>query len=96
MSERKRPVYRPGWTNPPRPGDRAAPLEPVERGDQRLAQALAADRADAGFREAENCPECLAQRQTTADPEALCDEHLGRVLGIHGGWALGAPGRKIV
>ena len=95
MSEPKRPPYRPGWTHRPREGDQAAPLEPADRGDQRLARGLAADRADAVLAQADNCPECLVLRSDAADPEALCDEHLGQALGVTGGWALGAPGRKI-
>lgn len=95
MKEPKRPPYRPGWAGRPRAGDQAAPLEPVERGDQRLAQGLAADRAESALAQAENCPECLALRQAFGDAEALCDDHLGRALGVTGGWALGPPGRKL-
>lgn len=95
MSDSKRPAYRPGWTTGRPASDKPAPLEPGERGDQRLAQGLAAERADATFRQAESCPACLAAREAAGEPEGLCDEHLGQALGVTGGWALGTPGRKL-
>lgn len=95
MNERKFPPYRPGWTVTSKSGPDAAPLEPAERGDQRLAQGLAAESASSAFQQAHDCQQCLTLRQQGLDPEALCDRHLGQALGMSGGWALGAPGRKL-
>jgi hypothetical protein len=61
-----------------------------------LGQALAADRAESVYRDAEACAACAAARADQGDSEALCDDHLGRALGVTGGWALGGPGRKLL
>ena len=93
MPTPKRP-YRPQWPQ----GDRSAEpaeLQASDKGDVRLAQALAADRAARVLAAAQDCPTCAAARADQGDDQALCDDHLGQALGVTGGWALGPAGRKL-
>lgn len=94
MSTSRRPPYRPAWGSADRRAE-PADLQASDKGDLHLGQALAADRAATVFRDTEACAACAAVRKAQADSEALCDDHLGRALGVTGGWALGAPGRKL-
>lgn len=95
MSTSRRPPYRPPWGSADRRAE-PADLQASDKGDPRLGQALAADRAESVYRDAEACAACAAARADQGDSEALCDDHLGRALGVTGGWALGGPGRKLL
>lgn len=78
-----------------RPDPPVRPTSAGEASGTRLLQGLATDRADAVYVEALACAECQAERAAAADPEVFCPLHMDRVLGLSGGWALGAAGRRI-
>lgn len=84
-----RPPYRPA------PAARPTQTAPLERGDTRIQRAMATLRADDAFAAAAQCPACLAERAQLQDPQALCDDHLARALGVSGGWDQGPPGKKL-
>ncbi len=74
---------------------RPATLDSAERGDGHLLRAVAAARAEVAYDAAAACDSCHTVRSAQADPDALCDRHLGQALGISGGWDLGPPGKKL-
>lgn len=76
--------------HPNRPDAARAHAEP-DALDHRYLRQAAALRAEDTYAAAQQCPQCQATRASHGDGDALCDEHLGRALGVVGGWDL--PGR---
>lgn len=92
MTTRRRADPPPRATRPPALGA----LQRGDKGDPRLLEGLAADRAAAVLQRAAVCPACAAVRREEGDDGALCDDHLGQALGVSGGWALGPEGKKLL
>ena len=62
-----------GWD--PTKLTREEPLEALQRLDQEYASQEAYDGSS-------ECPDCVALRESSGDPSALCDVHLARAMGF--------------